>query len=72
MEVLVSMILDQVDMVVAAMMMVHRVVIVVDRLHLMNMFPVTMVLQEVTVDRLAIMVIPQEATMALQEALVAL
>jgi len=42
MELLVFMILDQVDMVVVAMTIVHQAVIVVDRLRPMNIVPAIM------------------------------
>lgn len=60
MEVLVFMILVRVDMVIAAMMMVHQAAIVVDPLHQMTTVPVIM-------DRLEVLVVPQEDTVALQE-----
>lgn len=42
MELLVFMILDQVDMVVVAMTIVHQAVIAEDRLHPMNIVPAIM------------------------------
>lgn len=65
MEVLAFMILDQVDMMVAAMMIAHQAVIAVDHLHRMIMVPVTMVLLD-TVDLPVVMVVLRAATIVPQ------
>jgi hypothetical protein len=65
MEVLAFTILDQVGMVVAAMMTVHQAVTAVDHLHWMSMIPVTMVLQD-TADLPVVMVVLRAAMLAHQ------